>query len=610
MAQGREAPYPVSAAKPGFVGTPGPLERTLLLAPALLLPVLFFPAGQDPFSPAKRDAFAILVIAQVGSLLADGWDAARAVVARVAGLPAILPLLVLLVVWTIAQWCVGTGGPSRSVDTLIAPASFMVLLGRLDRRLAGEWFAVYAAGLGAGCAYALLQVHALDPFAWQAAFAGNAPGGTFGNPLFLGSGLVVGVAWSFGGMMMADRRAAWIVPGSCCGLFLGVFGLTGARGAWLGAAVAVAYVLNDADGLRRLRDRGARLVLPVALASGFLGSAPTADFGGGMADVVHTVAVHAAGVLAPGQWLGRQLMWESTLRMWRDRPLFGWGAGGVADHYLEYQGALLAQPRYASLPYHSTSHSHQDFLQFAAEHGALGIGVLFWIVVVAVSGRPACGQGFLDQRIAIGALLGLGVDGLVNGPLHVAPTSLLGWSLLAVAGTGMAGKSPAVRSERRRPTRPVGLIAIMILTAGAASPYARDFVGEAWLREGVLAIDRLDAIPGLHAVVRADALLAEDRRQRFHAGRAWFLLKRDAEAIREFTADVEANPGVHSGWHNLGMALWRSGRRGEAAACFARAAALNPRDPDSRNWAGRTRRTGHGIVRKTTLPGRVESAEK
>jgi tetratricopeptide (TPR) repeat protein len=294
---------------------------------------------------------------------------------------------------------------------------------------------------------------------------------------------------------------------------------------------------------------------------------------------------HARSLFAPGagQWRGRWLIWEATARMARARPLLGWGTGGVQARYLGFQGALLALPRYADQPYRSTAHSHQDALQFLAERGVAGLGLFLWLGVAAAAWFRGTVRTPASSSAAC-ALAGWLADGLVNGPLHVPPSSGLWWVLLGIAlrddGAGEARRPAGVVNPGQVPC----LAAAAVCLVFARAP-ARDLAGEAYFQRGSVALDGGEPGRALPDLVRAAALAFEDRREHFEAGRAWFLLGAYGDAAREFACDVARNPSVHSGWHNLGLSLLKLGRRPEALAAFGEAAALNPRDPDTRRMA-------------------------
>jgi tetratricopeptide (TPR) repeat protein len=213
-----------------------------------------------------------------------------------------------------------------------------------------------------------------------------------------------------------------------------------------------------------------------------------------------------------------------------------------------------------------------------------GLGFVLWLAVVAAVQVRRTRAG-AASRAAACALAGWLVDGLVNGPLHVPPSSALCWLLLGIALRGDDAGDDAA-SPRRAGIRTVGLAALALLVLARA--FARDLAGEAYALRGSVALARGEPAVALPALARASALAIEDRRHHFECGRAWFMMGAFDDAAREFEIDVALNPCVHSGWHNLGLCLDRLGRRREALAAFRTAALLNPRDADTRSMIGAT----------------------
>jgi len=69
----------------------------------------------------------------------------------------------------------------------------------------------------------------------------------------------------------------------------------------------------------------------------------------------------------------RRFMWESGAAMWRERPLLGWGPGGVKREYVRYAQPEASKKR--------TGHVHNTPLQILVERGLLGLAAWLWIWV-------------------------------------------------------------------------------------------------------------------------------------------------------------------------------------------------------------------------------------
>lgn len=78
----------------------------------------------------------------------------------------------------------------------------------------------------------------------------------------------------------------------------------------------------------------------------------------------------------------RFLMWETSLYMIKDYPVFGTGFGTYRLHYPYYQGILLNNPVNKEYDYVVTWMPHQNYLLIAAETGILGLGAFLLVIVV------------------------------------------------------------------------------------------------------------------------------------------------------------------------------------------------------------------------------------
>jgi len=78
----------------------------------------------------------------------------------------------------------------------------------------------------------------------------------------------------------------------------------------------------------------------------------------------------------------RFLMWETSLYMIKDHPVFGTGFGTYRLHYPYYQGILLNNPVNKEYDYVVTWMPHQNYLLIAAETGILGLGAFLLIIFI------------------------------------------------------------------------------------------------------------------------------------------------------------------------------------------------------------------------------------
>ncbi len=550
------------------------LSRLVWLATGFLLPLAFMPGAMNPFAPVKRDLFFILGLMQTGLLaLRYGGDPVRA--ARgLAVRPAAWPLLALGAWLCLGAW--SGWSPPRNISSLLEPALGCILALALllePPGLGWRLLLFMSAGAAAGAAYGLAQFAGFDPLTWRTGFAGAAPPATFGNPLFLGDGVIAALPAALlmaAGMRMSERRAGWLLAVPLTAALV----LAQARGAWIGAVAGLGLLLYL---LGRAR---ARALLHPFLGLGALAAALILVFSVPNPLNVRKadIAGHLTALSRPrgGDFTGRFMLWHGGALLARENPIAGAGPGQLAARYTEIQGRLLTLPAYRHLPYHSTSHAHQDLLQILAERGAVGLGLTLWLLtaVFAAGIAKSPGRGGLAALCALAAWL---VDGLFNGPLHLPPSSIQFWLLIGIAGN--ARPAALGLAAPRRPGRFGPALAAVVLIL-AVRPFARDFLSEAYLRAGDYYLRNGQPALALPLSLRAFGFAVEDRRHHFCLGEIYFHLGEFAEASGEFALDTKTNPGAASSWQNLGVAELKRGRRREARAAFARAQAVNPNDPE------------------------------
>ena len=267
--------------------------------------------------------------------------------------------------------------------------------------------------------------------------------------------------------------------------------------------------------------------------------------------------------------------WRVAVDVFADHPLAGAGAGGyLAPYYRERRTSEdVQQP-------------HSFVLQALAELGLLGgallaafVGALGWGAVAAArrAGRDP------RERFLVAAGTGMVVAWLVHASVD--------WILLLPGVTGVAfvGMAAILRPAPGAPglawsNRPatiglaaVGAVLLVLVAVGlgrrvlvdetltsARSAVSADPAAAIRDADRALALDD-DLLPAYYAKAAAQARFGEA-----------------APAIATLHAALEREPDAFVTWALLGDLQTRAGHRAAARRAYARAAALNPRDPTVR----------------------------
>ena len=182
-------------------------------------------------------------------------------------------------------------------------------------------------------------------------------------------------------------------------LLIGLY-VSQSRGAWLGAAAALAVV-----GVARSRRAAAVFsVLMVGVAcllalgaTGWLPSSVTQRF----ADVLPVVSLPnlATAEVTDANFpaIERLAHWQAALDMWRDHTWLGVGFGNYPVVYPAYAVGRWLEP---------LGHAHNFYLNVAAETGLLGLLAygLFWLSVARLAWQAVRGTQGWWRALAIGAL--------------------------------------------------------------------------------------------------------------------------------------------------------------------------------------------------------------
>ena len=125
----------------------------------------------------------------------------------------------------------------------------------------------------------------------------------------------------------------------------------------------------------------------------------------------------------------RFLMWNTTLNMIKDKPIFGSGIGTFKINYLDYQAEFLNEnPGYVKYWVHARE-PHNEYLQIWAELGIIGLGIflsIFFLFYNLAINYLKKRYSIKNKIITFGLLLGITcflIHGLFSFPLHIPALS-------------------------------------------------------------------------------------------------------------------------------------------------------------------------------------------
>jgi O-antigen ligase len=142
--------------------------------------------------------------------------------------------------------------------------------------------------------------------------------------------------------------------------------------------------------------------------------------------VRHMLDPSEAGVLE------RRYMWQSGLAMWQERPLLGWGPGGVKREYSRFALPEAYKKR--------TGHVHNTPLQILIERGIPGLAtwLAVWIAFYARSIsilRVLDPEARLERALVVGslaAITGFLVGGLSEYSFGDSEVVMVAWTVMAL----------------------------------------------------------------------------------------------------------------------------------------------------------------------------------
>lgn len=207
---------------------------------------------------------------------------------------------------------------------------------------------------------------------------------------------------------------------------------------WSGSRAGVIATLVSAVVALALAERGQRIRAFIRMATGFLAGVllsliwipPHSMWG-----IPRILGVVQKGGATIGEVASnRDLLWLEAIRLFRDQPLIGYGEG---------------QFRFLNRAGWPANHPHDVVLQFLVQWGLVGTLAMIVVAWHAIPHSIRRWQKPLPRSLpALCALVAVGAEGIVDGPLFYAYPTLAVGILLVVLGNSDAGprpKTPGVR---------------------------------------------------------------------------------------------------------------------------------------------------------------------
>ena len=141
----------------------------------------------------------------------------------------------------------------------------------------------------------------------------------------------------------------------------------------------------------------------------------------------------------------RVYMWRSGTAMWRERPLLGWGPGGVKREYSRYALPEAFKKR--------TGHVHNTPLQILVERGVLGLAtwlaiwIAFYLRAIGLLRALAANQTHERALVAgsVAAVTGFLVSGLSEYNFDDSEVVMVAWAVMALPWAAARGSGLTIQ---------------------------------------------------------------------------------------------------------------------------------------------------------------------
>lgn len=134
--------------------------------------------------------------------------------------------------------------------------------------------------------------------------------------------------------------------------------------------------------------------------------------------------------------LERLNRWSCAWRMFKEKPIFGWGPGAYMLQYAPFQ--ISRERTIISTDFGNVGNAHSEYIGPLAESGLFGTLTFIWIVIAAILTGLRTYHNTRSKYVktfVLSVLLGLStylIHGLLNNFLDTDKASALFWGFIAI----------------------------------------------------------------------------------------------------------------------------------------------------------------------------------
>jgi O-antigen ligase/Tfp pilus assembly protein PilF len=416
----------------------------IVIVLVILTPLVFWPYLMRNFNPVKELVFEILSIVGMTFWAFRALSKERI---KFISSPLNLPILSFMVICILSVFW--SDSPFISLIELLlflaGPILYFVVINNIyhKKQIDNILNAILIIGALLGI-YGIFQYQGIDfPF-WGKNVGRNQVFGLFGNVNYFAEYLIVPLSIAVALFLVSKNRLKKAL------LFFGILImgitliLTFTRGSYLAFAFALIfmaflYLLSEGKGIIRKNKKIILLLLTAVIIVTILFVIPNPL---NKPDTVVSKIKERISIAQFTQFnsIARRIaIWKFTIPMIKDRPLLGSGLGIYQYNSLRYQAIFFDQGENRSIyPYGFASKSHNEYLQFWAEIGVVGLAIFIWLMIAYFNyGIKYLKRESSEQEKGIviglmGAVMAVLVDGMFGFPLHLPATIALFWLSLAL----------------------------------------------------------------------------------------------------------------------------------------------------------------------------------
>jgi len=289
--------------------------------------------------------------------------------------------------------------------------------------------------------YGILQQFGFDPL-FPLKFSGKKTIiGTLGYHNYLSEYMVPILPVAVARLFSNDGKRKKLFISIACIIMTICIVFTGTRSVWVALLISIPFflVVTSIKNGNVLENYKKQIIIFSIILLGIIAFLTFVPLGKNSPEVIERIK--STFEFRRGTTRNRPVIWQTGIRMAKERPLLGWGTDTFKYHYLDYLSQVMKNKEPLAYIVEEAEYVHNEYLQVLIDTGIIGL-IMFVGIFVAYFREGFRIIASVREKNAVmliiglmSAILGVLIDSLFSFTFHIIPVNIAIWFVLGLSSS-------------------------------------------------------------------------------------------------------------------------------------------------------------------------------